>query len=88
MKLTFSFVRHALRVSYLILVVVFSVDHHGLESVSPEYLVGQVGGPGLEGHAARLDRALQGHVQLELVSGQLGGRQSLNVITVFVKVKF
>ncbi len=33
---------------YLIFVVVFPVDHHGLESVSPENLVGEVGGHGVE----------------------------------------
>ena len=59
--------------AYLVLVVVLPVEHHGLEPVSPEDLPRQVGRPRLECHARRLDRALQRHVDLELVLGELRG---------------
>lgn len=62
----------SLFLSYLVLVVVLPVEHHGLEAVAPEDLAGQVGRPRLEGHARGLDGALQGHVDLELVLGDLG----------------
>ncbi len=50
-----------------------SVEHHGLEAVTPQDLIGQVGGPGLEGQARRLDGALHGDVQLEVGGGQVSG---------------
>ncbi len=61
--------------SCLKLIVVLPVEHHRLEPMAPEDLTRQVGGPGLEVHARRLNAALHNNCDLKLLLGQLGRGQ-------------
>ena len=51
------------------LIVVLPVEHHRLEPMTPEDLARQVGGPGLEIHARRLNAALHDDCDLKLLLG-------------------
>lgn len=55
-------------------VLVPPVQHHGLEPVTPEYLVRQIGAARLELGVTGLVGSLQHRHQLKLLLGQLGGR--------------
>ena len=49
--------------------------------------MGQVAGPGLEGHAGWFGDALQDHVELELVIGKIMGVQPVINREFYVEVK-
>jgi len=59
--------------SNLVFLVIVSVEHHGLEPVTPQDLVGDVGGSSLEGQSGRFDGSLHRNVKLEVSGGQVGG---------------
>ena len=53
--------------------MIFSVENHGLEPVTPENLIWEIGRSCLKCHAAGLDSALHDHNELELLLGEVGG---------------
>ena len=55
------------------LVVIFSIENHGLKPVTPENLSWEIRRSRLKRHAAGLDSPLHDHNELELLLGQVGG---------------
>ena len=58
---------------HLKLVVIFSIENHGLKPVTPENLSREIRRSRLKRHAAGLDGPLHDHNELELLLGQVGG---------------
>ena len=58
---------------HLELVMIFPIEHHGLEPMTPENLIWQIRRSCLKGHAAGLDGSLHDHDKLKLFLGEVGG---------------